>query len=453
LVAGQLAFQAAGVGGVRVVNLVDFDGGNGSTPYAGLLRASDGNFYGTTYRGGANGLPAGYGTVFRLTPEGAFSTLASFNSANGERPRASLVQGPDGDLYGTTEFGGANSQGTLFRMTSAGMLTVVAPFGNPNGTRPAAKLLLGNDGAWYGTTQFGGPNNRGTIFRCPTNGPLNTIFAFNLTNGATPYAELAQGPDGFLYGTTVSGGAFGWGTLFKISTNGALTTLISFNGTNGSNPHGSLTLESDAQFYGTATYGGLGFDGTVLSGNGTVFRVDTNGNFQMIYRFVDSTDGLNPWSTLARGIGGNLYGTTILGGKEGWGTVFQVTTNGAFVSLASFDYNLYGITPYGSLLPGERGSLYGTTSGQGVGLEGTVFRLDPSGAEVQIAATMGAPSVISWNALPGATYQPQYSSGLTDTNWNALGGIVLATNGIMSVTDASLSSTQRFYRVILFPLP
>ncbi len=186
----------------------------GSNVYAGLVQGSDGNFYGATHNSGANDV----GTVFRMTTDGVLTTLVEFTgngtSNKGSLPRAGLVQGSDGKFYGTTGGGGANDAGTVFRMTPAGVLTTLVEFtgnGTSNkGSLPRARLLQGSDGDFYGTTYLGGGNNLGTVFRISPSGVLTTLVQFTgngtSNKGSKPSAGLVQASDGNFYGTTESGG-------------------------------------------------------------------------------------------------------------------------------------------------------------------------------------------------------------------------------------------------------
>src|ERR1035438_5459485 len=198
-----------------------------------LIQGTDDNFYGTTAGGGANG----GGTFFKMTPGGTLTPLHSFCSqscTDGSSPVA-LIQGTDGNFYGTTPYGGANGQGgTVFKITPNGNLTTLYSFcsqtGCTDGTEPRW-LIQGTDGNFYGTTQVGGANNEGTVFKITPNGTLTMLYSFSFcspcTEGFLPGA-LVQGTDGNFYGTTYDGGATGGGTIFQITPSGTLTTLYSF---------------------------------------------------------------------------------------------------------------------------------------------------------------------------------------------------------------------------------
>jgi|ERR1039458_8279362 uncharacterized repeat protein (TIGR03803 family) len=175
---------------------------NGANPEAGLVQGSDGNFYGTTSAGGAYG----YGTVFEITTNGALAILHSFtNGTDGVGPVAGLVQGKDGNFYGTTSAGGVDGDGTVFEITASGVLTGLHSFtGGEDGSQPMAGLVQGSDGNFYGTTSAGDAYGYGNVFKLTTNGALTTLHSFtNGTDGASPVAGLVQDSNGNFYGTTV----------------------------------------------------------------------------------------------------------------------------------------------------------------------------------------------------------------------------------------------------------
>ena len=386
-VTGFLLVLCAGVQlrAQSVHTLVSFNGTNGNNPSA-LTLGNDGNFYGTTVEGGTNGVAyGGYGTVFKVTPNGTLTSLVSFNDATtGEEPYGGLTLGADGNFYGTT-YWTSSSDGSVFKVTPNGTLTTlfnnfVGSTGNANGGNPRAGLTLGTDGNFYGTTYFGGSyggsyGGYGTVFKVTTTGSLTTLDSFNGTNGKNPVAALTLGTDGNFYSTTYEGGitnstyTSGMGTVFKVTQNGTLTTLTYFNGTNGAGSWG-LTLGSDGNFYGTTEAGGS-------YGFGTVFMMSANGTLNTLVSF-NGTNGKYPQAALTLGSDGNFYGTTYNGGSYGgiyggYGTVFKVTTNGTLTTLVSFA-GTNGQNP-NALTLGSDGNFYGTTVSIGSSDYGTVFRL------------------------------------------------------------------------------
>ena len=294
--------------GGTFTTLYNFAGSDGSTPAAGLVQATDGNFYGATQTGGTNNL----GTVFKITSGGTLTTLYSFGSVAGDgtNPVATLVQGVSGDtnLYGTTQYGGANGAGTVFKITTAGALTTLRSFSGGDGSYPVAGLVHGAspDTNFYGTTQYGGTNGAGTVFKITSAGTFSSIHSFNVSDGYQPVAGLIQGtsPDTNLYGTTQYGGSSSQGTVFKITTAGTVTTLHSFVLNDGQQPVSSVFQAADTNYYGTVFRGGTNADGTA-------FKITSGGTFTLLHAFV-GTDGTEPVAGFVQGAGAdtNLYGTT-----------------------------------------------------------------------------------------------------------------------------------------------
>jgi uncharacterized repeat protein (TIGR03803 family) len=259
---------------------------DGISPMVGLVQATDGNFYGTTASGGA----VGGGTVFKITPNGALTTLYSFcaqsGCTDGANPYAGLVQATDGNFYGTTYNSGANGYGTVFRITPEGKLTTLHSFDGADGEAPVAGLVQATDGNFYGTASSGGAYDQcnfgcGTVFKITPGGALTTLYSFcaqaNCADGFYPSGALIQAGDGNLYGTTEFGGNQNascsypgtCGTVFKITPGGKLTTLYSFcsqtNCSDGAQPYAGLLQATNGTFYGTTTYGGPKNVGTVFS--------------------------------------------------------------------------------------------------------------------------------------------------------------------------------------------
>ena len=326
---------------VTETNLHSFVGypTDGAEPTGGLVQGSDGNFYGTTYAGGTYGGYLGGGTVFRISPSGSVTNLHSFVGppTDGIAPYAGLVQGSDGNFYGTTYEGGANGGGTnvggtVFRISPSGTYTNLHSFTGTNGDGvfPYAPLVQGSDGNFYGTTYRGGTNKAGTVFRISPSGTYTSLYSFGSypADGGLPLAGLVQGSDGNFYGTTVNGGTNSDGTVFRISPSGSYSNLYSFGGppTDGQNPRAGLVQGSDGNFYGTTVNGG-----TNCLYCGTVFRISPSGTYTNLYSFGSSpTDGFSPFAGLLQGSDGNFYGTTYGGGAgtncyEGCGTVFKLT--------------------------------------------------------------------------------------------------------------------------------
>ena len=263
-------FQMAGNGEFNVLH--HFGGFDGRSPQAALVQGNDGSFYGTTAAGGTN---LDNGTVFKITPSGVFTSLFSFKGTNGSRPKASLVRGVDGNFYGTTSQGGpdydgasVSGDGTIFRITADGALTSLFFFNEINGSDPEADLVEGSDGNFYGTTQFGGSGaDSGTVFKLTPSGTFTKLYAFSGQDGSYPLAGLTRDSDGNFYGTTAGdmlSRTNTFGTIFRLTPAGTLTTLVSFKGSNGASPVARLCLGNDGNLYGTAFDGGAGDGGTIF---------------------------------------------------------------------------------------------------------------------------------------------------------------------------------------------
>lgn len=283
----------------------------------GMVTGSDGNFYGTTGAGGT----LGYGTVFRITPGGALTTLYTFGSAPGDGSNSGLLtQAGNGYFFGTTLEGGAYAAGTMFQIAPSGVLTTLYNFGaHPGDGREPVNIVQGSDGNFYGITSEGGSAASGTVFQATAAGALtilHSFVSFGVDEGEA--SRLIQGADGAFYGTTNQGGAYGIGRIFKIASSGDLTTLYSLGSANGdgSAPLGGLVQAKDGNFYGTTSLGGL-------NNLGTIFRITPSGTLTTLHNF-NSTDGANPAAPLVEAADGNLYGTTAGGGANGLGTVFRL---------------------------------------------------------------------------------------------------------------------------------
>jgi len=354
-------FKIVGAGQVSILHSFCALGGctDGTYPYGALVQAANGSFYGTTFNGGLYT----YGTVFQLSATGTLTTIYNFNVNDGSLPYGGLVQGADGNLYGTTLFGGPKNYGTIFKITPAGTLTTLYTFcaqtNCTDGEFPYAALVQGTDGNLYGTTAAGGTGAKGTVFRINKSGSLTTLYNFcseaSCTDGYFPYAGLIEASDGNFYGTTYYGGSFtscgigvGCGTVYRISTSGTLTTLHSFSGADGQYTFSGLVQATDGNLYGTTYAGGA-------NGDGTLFEISMGGALTTLHSFT-GTDGQYPVVGLTQATNGQLYGTAIFGGSTDNGTVFTLNAGlGPFVevlpstgkvgsSVTIFGNNLTGTT-------------------------------------------------------------------------------------------------------------
>jgi len=234
----------------------------------------DGKLYGTTSDGGGNSI----GTVFRVGTDGAgYAILHSFTGFAGDKtdftPRGGLVNGGDGNLYGTTTGGISSTHGSVFRITTAGIVTTIHRFAGPDGSSPSGTLFRASDGNLYGTTSGGGEHNAGTIYRIATDGTFASLHSFDTTagEGSQPDAGVIEAGDDNFYGTTASGGANFLGTVFVLTPNGDFATVASFgvSATDGWSPRGTLVQGPDGFLYGATFSGGSSCSG----GCGTIYKL------------------------------------------------------------------------------------------------------------------------------------------------------------------------------------
>jgi uncharacterized protein (TIGR03437 family) len=326
---------------------------DGSSPVGGVIFASDGNLYGATNQGGSSS----DGTVFRVSTAGAFASLYSFTggTTDGSSPVGKLVQASDGNLYGVTNTGGANGCGTIYQITTSGSYTSVHSFScSSDGGYPHDGMIQATDGNLYGTTSTGGPSGYGTAYRFDLDGTFTVLHAFGGADGHTPYAALIQATDGMFYGTTEQGGSAGLGTVYRLAMNGALTTLYSFTGTDGKNPYGALVQGSDGNFYGTTYYGGNAI-------YGALFVITPEGQFTRLHSFTGG-DGQNPAAGLIEDPSGTFIGTTFTGGPNNDGVVFSLAYSSPLAPAPVINSN--GVVPVDSTIPtiqsGEWISIYGS---------------------------------------------------------------------------------------------
>lgn len=333
-----------------------------------VMLASDGNLYGTAQSGGSYG----FGTIFRITPDGVLTVLHHFAGSDGKAPAAPLVQVPGGDLYGTTQQGGALGVGTLFRISREGTFTLLHSFGSMNsGSSPTSALIRDGDD-FYGTTKSGGQFDRGTVFRFSiATGTQTLLHSFSVSDGTLPSAPLVQCSDGNFYGST-SQGVLGGGNVFRITPTGALSVLHEFGGAEGSYLFGPLICDSNGNIYGT-TYSANPTQVGKTAGH--IFKLTASGAYSVLHQFTGN-DGAGPIGGLIWGRDGAIYGTTSAGGANGAsaGTIFRVTLAGDFTSLHTFQGGAAGRMPTTPLVQTESGIFYGTTSAGGANNMGTIFK-------------------------------------------------------------------------------
>jgi uncharacterized repeat protein (TIGR03803 family) len=236
-----------------------FNGTDGCTPWGGVTLGPDGNFYGTT--GGDGSGASGFGNVFKVTYNGTFTVLHTFSGTDGTAPTSPLVLGNNGNLYGTTIRGGTSGNGTVFMIAPNGTFTNLHNFdGVTDGGGPSGAMVQGPDGNLYGTTLS-------SVFMISPGGhTFKTLYSFTIdgANGSAPNGPLVVGTDGNFYGTTFAGGASDSGVIFEITPRGVLTVLHSFGAKEGGT-YPTLMQHTNGTFYGTTFADGTSAEGTLFS--------------------------------------------------------------------------------------------------------------------------------------------------------------------------------------------
>ncbi|MGZ5545753.1 MAG: TIGR02597 family protein, partial [Limisphaerales bacterium] len=404
------------------------------------------------------------GTVFKVTLGGALTTLYSFHGSDGSHPYGGLVQGGDGNFYGTTFDGGALQLGTIFQITASGTLTSLAEFGQINGANPTASLIRGSDGSFYGTTSSGGNFTTngitylyGTVFNF-SGGTITTLNSFGPDNGALPYSAVALGSDNNFYGTTIGPGS---GTAFKMQSDGTLasTTLNA----DGDQPFGALMQASDGNFYGTTRQ--------------TIFQLTPGGTATTIGNISGGSS-----AGLIQAADGNFYGTTTFGGNQSTGSVFRivprpqfalqpasqtvysnasVVLSAAVTGIAPLNYqwrkngvNIANATASSFAISSAQQSDSGTytiavTNGFGSSnsINAVVSVLPPTIVHFQNTTHNTDGSIgAAWSADIGTSYDLQFKSSLTNTQWSTVSSFTASSNSlVLNITPGA--NTQGFYRL------
>jgi uncharacterized repeat protein (TIGR03803 family) len=303
-----------------------------------------------------------------------------------------IVQGYDGNLHTTSEYGPYPGPGAVFTVSPSGTLTTNYDFStaSPSGSFPLSGLTLGSDGNYYGTTHSGGTYGAGTIFKITPTGTLTTLYnvctiKYPLVEGVYPGSPPVQARDGNYYGTMpYSNDGINDGVVYKLTSAGKYSVLYQFKfatGTNGYNPLSPLILGSDGNFYGTTAAGGPTLSSPCyqsVASCGTVYKMSTSGKPTFLYDFVQSS-GAGPVGPLVQATDGNFYGTTAYGGDANSdGVVFKITSSGKYTNLHTFD-GTDGKTPTAGLVQASDGNLYGVTSAGGANGIGTLFKITTGG--------------------------------------------------------------------------
>ncbi len=383
--------------------LTQFSGGQGSS--TGVVQATDGNFYGAA-GGGANGL----GQLFQMTPTGKLSTIYSFCSlpgcADGEYPGPAPILGSDGNLYGVTD-GGTTIGSTFYKVTLDGQLTTLYTFCASSCADGvfANGVVQGTDGNFYGTTAVSGNGGGGTIFRISPTGQFNLLYTFcslaKCADGSTPYFPPVQSSDGNFYGTTYEGGVAGGGVVYELTSSGTYKVLHNFCGQSGMNCKtggnpSTVIADNKGNIFGTSVYS-----------DEVAFEITSNHQYRVLYTF-GAGEG-SPFTGLTLASDSNFYGMTQDGGGRREGTIFKITSAGKFTTLFVFGCCNQGYDPSpGPLFQGTSGILYGATLyGAPPCCYGTIFSLSdsipPLVETVPVAGKVGQSVLILGSGLTGSS--------------------------------------------------
>jgi uncharacterized repeat protein (TIGR03803 family) len=374
-------------------------GADGGGPDSGVTIDAAGNLYGTTV-GGGNTTTCGFfgcGIVYKLTHKNAgwiLNPLYAFNSIpDGYVPYAPVVISSNGAIYGTTFYGGQPGGGTVYELTppqtapksalTPWLKTQVYTFrGAPDGAYPGyGQLVFDQAGNLYGTSSIGGNRGAGAVFKLtPSGGGWTESILYNFqggtADGVEPLSGVAFDRAGNLYGTTVHGGPSNDGVVYQLSPSGSgwvEHVLHFFQGSDGLNPQGGVATDPSGNVYGTTETGGS-------SGGGTVYELSPSGNgwnFQTLYSFPEPGA---PMACVTLDAAGNLYGTTYLGGSEGFGNIFKLTHDNSgwhYSEVYDFTTSSPAGGPVGGVSIDANGNLFGTTQNGGTYGRGTVWEVTP----------------------------------------------------------------------------
>jgi len=362
----------------------NFGGSDGANPLTGLTVDAAGNMYGTTENGGASDA----GAVFKLTGSGKETVLYSFTGGptDGCNPVGGLLLDKLGNLYGTTGWCGSSGTGTIFKVSRDGTEKVLYNFGKQEGATPQSSLVMDAAGNLYGTTTAGGSTGNGTVFELARpmkqggNWIETVLYNFGSgTDGAVPLAGVTFGASGNLYGTTSVGGANGFGTIFQLvrSKSGWVENIL-YNfqdADDGGTPYAGLIIDHAGNLFGGATSGGTGAGGTIFE----LAPSKEGWKYTVLYS-ISGWSVSGPFRDLMLDASGNLYGTTHCDGDDSSGTVYKLTHpkgTWTYTLLYSFTGGTDGLYVFSNLVLDKQGNLYGTTNQGGANSLGVIFKVTP----------------------------------------------------------------------------
>lgn len=407
-------------GGSFLSGLTSFHGNDGQSPQGNLFIDSSGNLYGTASAGGSGG---GFGTIFKLA-KGASSvtTLASFNGSNGYFPRSGLIADASGNLYGVTGSSGGNDFGTIFKLANgSSTVTTLATF-DAYKASPVGGLVRDASGNLFGVTMDGGASGLGSVFELVNGtGSITRLASFTASTGSQPGSGLVLDATGNLYGTTQFGGAGGGvGTIFKLAKGSStITTLATFNNANGAQPQGDLIRDAAGNLFGTTATGGA-------YGKGTIFELVQGSNVVTTLSSFHGDNGAQPQARLYMDAEGNLFGTTLTGGANNAGTIFELARGSQIITTLASLGGTPGAGPSSALIADATGNLYGITQAGGTASAGAIFELPATGP---ITVTYGTNLTMAGH-IGAAGGSPSVPAGETVT-------VSIGSVNQNTVTDAS----------------
>jgi uncharacterized repeat protein (TIGR03803 family) len=339
--------------------LHNFTSGRGGEPGAGVILAPDG-LYGTAQTGGTGDS----GVVYKL--DTAFNYTVLHNFTGGDDPVGGVIRDSAGNLYGTSRLGG-EGYGAVYQLDSAGNYTVLYNFtGGADGGYPSAGVIQDSAGNLYGVTSSGGTANDGVVYKLDSAGNYTVLYNFTgRANGWNPEAGMVRDTAGNLFGTAAEGGGYDAGVVYKLDAYGHYTVLYRFTD-EFTGPNGVILAPEG--LYGTTQGGGT-------AGIGMVYKLDASAQYTLLHSFTAGADGEVPYAGVIRDSAGNLYGTTRDGGTADFGVVYKLDSSGNYTVLYSFTGGADGGRPLAGVILTPGGNLIGTTQRGGSGNEGVVFVL------------------------------------------------------------------------------
>ena len=427
-----------------VADVVSFNGSNNlAYPGTAPVQGHNGKFYATS--------PTILGSVFDFTANGTTNVVYSFTGSAGAYPFG-VILGTDGNFYGVASGGGSLNYGVLFKVTPNGTYTALHNFtAGTDGMEPAGTPIEGRDGNLYGVTN-GGCCHAATVYKYTRSGAFSTIYTYDNAHGTNATA-IMQGSDGNLYALASFAGGYGNGTIVQVSTSGKLLSYYSFPGgsAGGALPVGMMQA-SDGNYYGTTFQGGVIESG----GIGTIFRYTPQSGATVIYTYEPNTvaGGGYPSSGLTQGTDGWLYGLTLAGGTDGYGTIFRISTSGTYQQLYSFTSTV-GEKPTNNLLQATTGLFYGSAQNGGPYGYGAMFSLNMGLGQfvsfVQPTGKVGKQAQILGQGLTGTsrvTFNGKAATSFSVVNDTYMTAVVPsgATTGKVVVTTpgGALTSNVKF---------